>query len=76
MDSEKAKKIKKYETMAMAIKMFNPKMKESIEEIAATFYQADFERQGRQMQEMKRNQRMRRVPKGAGDVQRKLDIGR
>ena len=73
---ERAEKVKKYETIAMMIKSFVPSMKMSIEEIAATFYQGAMERQDRQAREMGQNIRMSRMPKGVGDVQRILDIGK
>ena len=73
---DRAEKIKKYELMAAGIKAFMPSLKMSIQEIAATFYQAAMNDQDRQAREMNLNMRMSRVPKGVGDVQRILDIGK
>jgi hypothetical protein len=73
---KRAENIKKYETMAAAVKAFSPNIKMTLKEIAATFYHAAMNRQNRQAREMGRNQRMSRMPAGVGDVQRKLDIGK
>ena len=72
---DRAEKIRKYETIAAALKAFT-KVKGTIQEIAAAFYQADIMRQERQEREMSRNMRMSRMPKTVGDPQRILDIGK
>ena len=74
-EEERAKERKKYETIAILIKMLT-KTESSIKEIAATFSQVDMERQILQDKRMKQNRRLTKMPSGIGDVQRILDYGK
>jgi len=74
-EEERAKRRKKYETIARLVKTFS-KTNSSIKEIAATFYQADMERQNLQDKRMKQNRRLTGMSSSIGDVQRILDFGR